>query len=271
MVPDWLKAEIVPLAWLWRVARRDGVVLGFTSHDRDMVRDGLIYKTSPGMVPSAISLTGSLDADTMDVAGALTSDAITEGDLLSGRWDGAAVTLHAVNWEDQAEPLILVAEGALGTVEMKRGQFSAELKTAAHLLDAPVAPYTSPECRAELGDKACRVNLAPLTQRVRLAGGEGRAVAVGTVIAAGAYQFGWLRVSEGPHCGLRFLIRRQAGQMLTLARDLPDVLEAGTRAELIQGCDKRVATCGARFSNAVNFQGEPYLPGMDYVTRYPGS
>jgi len=29
-------------------------------------------------------------------------------------------------------------------------------------------------------------------------------------------------------------------------------------------------TCSARFGNAVNFRGEPYLPGNDLLTRYPG-
>ena len=43
---------------------------------------------------------------------------------------------------------------------------------------------------------------------------------------------------------------------------------AGSRVEITQGCDKRFATCVARFSNAVNFRGEPHLPGNDLLTRY---
>jgi hypothetical protein len=31
-----------------------------------------------------------------------------------------------------------------------------------------------------------------------------------------------------------------------------------------------LATCGGRFGNALNFRGEPYLPGIDLLTRYPG-
>jgi uncharacterized phage protein (TIGR02218 family) len=42
----------------------------------------------------------------------------------------------------------------------------------------------------------------------------------------------------------------------------------GDRAEVIEGCDKTIATCAARFANAVNFRGEPYLPGIDLLTRY---
>ena len=40
---------------------------------------------------------------------------------------------------------------------------------------------------------------------------------------------------------------------------------------LTQGCNKNFATCRDRFANAVNFRGEPYLPGNDLLTRYPGA
>jgi uncharacterized phage protein (TIGR02218 family) len=55
-------------------------------------------------------------------------------------------------------------------------------------------------------------------------------------------------------------------------RDLPrGAVEAGCRVELRDGCDKRFETCVTRFGNAVNFRGEPHLPGNDLLTRYPGA
>ena len=44
---------------------------------------------------------------------------------------------------------------------------------------------------------------------------------------------------------------------------------AGTRGQLREGCDRTMATCATRFDNAVNFRGEPFLPGNDLVARYP--
>lgn len=36
------------------------------------------------------------------------------------------------------------------------------------------------------------------------------------------------------------------------------------------GCDKRYqATCIAKFNNRLNFRGEPFLPGQDFLTQYP--
>ena len=33
------------------------------------------------------------------------------------------------------------------------------------------------------------------------------------------------------------------------------------------GCDKTVATCSAKFSNAINFRGFPHMPGNDFLTK----
>src|SRR3546814_5511472 len=89
-----LERELVGLAFCWRLDRRDGVSMGLTSHDRDLMVDGLIYRASPGMLPSAVSVGAGLDVDSMDVKGALTSDALSEADLKAGRWVGAALVLY---------------------------------------------------------------------------------------------------------------------------------------------------------------------------------
>ncbi|HEX8555972.1 MAG TPA: DUF2163 domain-containing protein, partial [Sphingomonas sp.] len=85
----WLSGAVTTIAWCWRVERRDGVAIGLTAHDRDLVMDGLVHRVTPGMLPSAIRRGTALDADTMEVTGALASAAVTESDLLAGRWDGA--------------------------------------------------------------------------------------------------------------------------------------------------------------------------------------
>lgn len=36
------------------------------------------------------------------------------------------------------------------------------------------------------------------------------------------------------------------------------------------GCDKRFATCQARFSNTLNSRGFPAIPGDDFLTAWPG-
>jgi uncharacterized phage protein (TIGR02218 family) len=48
-----------------------------------------------------------------------------------------------------------------------------------------------------------------------------------------------------------------------------DLRELDERPFLIRaGCDKRIATCRAKFGNVVNFRGFPHMPGQDAVLRY---
>jgi hypothetical protein len=63
-----LDPELATLAFCWRIERRDGVCLGFTTHDRDLVIDALRYRAAPGMLPSAISRTDGFDAGSLEVS-----------------------------------------------------------------------------------------------------------------------------------------------------------------------------------------------------------
>jgi len=45
-------------------------------------------------------------------------------------------------------------------------------------------------------------------------------------------------------------------------------LVAGQTFVVTAGCDKRLATCKAKFANAVNFRGFPHMPGNDFVTSF---
>ena len=272
MSAGFFARDLTTIAFCWRVARRDGVVIGLTSHDRDLVIDGLVYRAAPGMLPSAIEASDGLDAEAMDVAGALTSDAITETDLVAGRWDGAQVRVFAVDWEDPGEQ-VLLARGELGAVEVEKGSFSAELRGPAAALEAPVVEETSPECRAELGDWRCRVDMAGRSRIARVVSADGEMMLTldAAEPSAGGWAWGTLRWLDGANSGLTSAVLASAGPSVTL-RDPPFFApEPGVRVRLTEGCDKSLATCAGRFANAANFRGEPHLPGNDLLTRYPGS
>lgn len=266
---SWLAGELTTIALCWRIERRDGVTIGLTAHDRDLEIGGLVYRAAPGMTPSAITRSAQLDADSMDVTGALTGEAISEADLMAGRWDGARVALFATDWTVPGEQVAL-GEGVIGGVKTRGGLLTAELRGIAAALERPVVEETSPECRAELGDKRCRVAMAGRRRFSRVTGVADAVVMLDAVEpSANAYGGGRLRWIGGANSGLEDAVARSDGRTVTLQRP-PRFDGVGALAELIQGCDKRIATCSARFGNAANFRGEPYLPGIDLLTRYPG-
>lgn len=276
---DMLTSELTTLAWCWRIERRDGVAIGLTSHDRDLMVDGFAYRAAPGMTPSAIRREGGLEPDTMTVEGALSASAITATDLLAGRWDGARVALFACDWtaapstgSGQAGATVALGEGRLGAVSLRDGGFSAELRGPGAALARAVSEDCSPECRATLGDRRCRVPMAGRRRMMRVvAAEEGEMVTLDTAEPSpDAYGGGRLRWLGGANAGLDSAVAISAGPSVTLRAAPPFAIAPGVLVELEEGCDKRLATCAERFGNAVNFRGEPYLPGTDLLTRYPG-
>lgn len=266
----WLDSEVVTLALCWRLERRDGIAIGLTSHDADLTVGGFTYAAAPGMTPSAVSRAAGLDADTMTAAGPLTADALSEADLLAGRWDGARVVLLAADWTGEGAPVPL-GSGTIGAVTLNAGGFSAELQGVAAALAAPIAEETSAECRAELGDARCRVAMAGRRRFARVVSAGGAALVVDTPEPTpNAYGAGRLRWFGGANSGLTGAVAASDGAGVTLRAAPAFAPEPGALVELIEGCDHLFATCCARFGNAANFRGEPFLPGTDLLTRYPG-
>lgn len=265
----WFSEPLETVAIWWRLERCDGVTLGFTSHDRDLTFDGLVHRTAPGMVPSAIRRTADFDADSAEVAGALSHDSIRETDLAAGRFDGGSIAMGLVDWETLERMTLYV--GTIGSVGHEGAGFSAELQSIKDRLARQIVPRTAPTCRAEFCAEGCTLPAIAFTHQAGLAeiSADGAAVRVTDGPAASLLAFGTLRWVDGPEAGLVRRIEAVDGSWLMLDRNLAAGITLGTRIELREGCDHTLETCASRFGNAANFQGEPFLPGNDLLTRYP--
>lgn len=268
----WLEGPVTSVAYGWRLERSDGVTIGFTSHDRDIVHDGLLLRASPGMEPTTIVSSIGLEDDGLDVRGALTADAIRGDDLATGRWDAAYLEIFLFDWADPDAGRRLLANGELGAVSFSGDVFQVEFLGLKRLFDRPVVPQTSPSCRTSFCDAACGLNRRRFRHLATVQGADGNRLLLdmpGSMISNG-FAYGSIRWLDGLNCGLVSDVWASdaAGIMLPFQAD--GMAPAGAQVELIEGCDKQMATCASRFANAINFRGEPYLPGNDLLTRYPG-
>ncbi|MDJ0979504.1 MAG: DUF2163 domain-containing protein [Erythrobacter sp.] len=259
--------ELDTVATFWRVYRRDGVALGFTSHDRDLVFSGIRHRAAPGMVPAAIRLSSAIKDDSSEVEGALSHDSIREADLSGGLFDQSGIIIGAVNWETLENEIFY--SGRIGAIDDDRHGFSAQLRSAKHILDHDLVPRTSPTCRANFCGPGCGLSAPRFTTRRALATVdlEGNRIGVDQP-ASTEFIDGQVRFLAGPQTGLVFGIIDADGTWLTLDRPLLRSPDIGTPVELREGCDHTLATCASRFDNARNFRGEPFLPGNDLLSRY---
>lgn len=261
------KQELEGVASYWRIHRKDGFALGFSSHDRPLYFGGIDHRAAPGMLPSAIRRTGDLASESAEVDGALSDDAIAEGDLAAGLFDGARVEMGIVDWES-LEHAALYA-GTLGQISEGQSGFTAELQSYKVMLERDLVPRTSPTCRAEFCGPGCNLSAVPYTHRVVVDAIDLDRNAV-TVPGFTSDNFldGRLRFLEGPQTGFEFGIIEVSDGKLSLDRPLDPSIAEGLKAVLREGCDHTLSTCHARFSNAINFRGEPFLPGNDLLARY---
>ncbi len=259
--------ELDTVATYWRVFRRDGVTLGFTSHDRDLYLEGICHKSAPGMVPAAIRRTTELNNDSAEVEGALSHDSITAEDLAAGLFDAAAIEIGVIDWESLEHSTLY--SGRLGRIDDNQREFVAELRSAKTSLQEDLVPRTSPTCRAEFCGPGCTLSAFGLTSVhiVTQIDFDANRVSFDDV-SYDLYIDGKLRFLAGPQTGLTFGIVSADPQGLVLDRALSESTELGTRTELLEGCDHTLATCTDRFNNAANFRGEPFLPGNDLLSRY---
>lgn len=265
----WFSQELETVANWWRIFRTDGVAVGFTSHDRDLRFDDILHRAAPGMVPSAIRLDGGFDEDSAEVEGALDHDAIGAADLIAGRFDDARVEIGLVDWET-LETFTIYA-GDLGQVGQDGTQFTAQLRSAKERLSRDTLARTSPTCRAIFCGPECSLSSAKFTEEcfVQSVDVDGNAISLSSARPANDFLDGSVRFIDGFGTGLILAVAAVDGDMLILDRYLPDDIQAGTRVLVRQGCDHRWQSCHERFGNAVNFRGEPFLPGNDLLTRYP--
>lgn len=264
----WFTQPLETAASFWRVSRRDGVTLGFTSHDRDLWFDGVLHRAAPGMAPSAIRRTAGLDEDSADVAGALSHDSVTAADLAAGRYDGARVRIGLVDWESLARETVWI--GSIGAITEQETGFAAELASRkVELLQTPV-PRTSPACRAAFCGPGCNLNPGFYTHDALVTAVDVEAGTATIVCDAATAQLlgGTLRWLGGAQAGSLAHIHEGLGGALLLEPPPPNDA-VGQRVIVREGCDHRLQTCAERFDNAVNFRGEPFLPGNDLLIRYP--
>ncbi len=274
-----LAGECTTLCLCIRLVRADGQVLGFTDHDHDIAFDGTIFRAASALDASDTERKLGLAAADMELAGAISSDAITEADIAAGKYDGAKIEVWLVNWADAANPdaRVMLRAGELGRVRRGQTHFEAELRTLASRLQQVRGRLFAHGCDAELGDARCGIDLTDpawhATGTVAAINGAELRITGASAFAAGFFTHGACEITSGAASGFRAAITAHrldgADAVITLATEPPAGLAIGDAARLVAGCDKSFATCRDRFANVVNFRGFPHMPGNDFVISYP--
>ena len=276
---EHLSSGTTTLCWCWKLTRNDGTVQGFTDHDGDVAFDGVNYGAATGFTASEVQSSLGFSVDNLEVSGALSSSDLNEDELAAGLYDGAAIEIWRVNWAS-VDQRVLMRKGTLGEVKRGKTAFSVEVRGLMQQLNQPVGRAYCYACDADVGDARCTIDLTnPAyngTGSVASVTDNRRFAASG--LGAFADQFfsgGKLTWTSGANSGGAIEIKRHALTAGTVSLELwqamSETIAVGDTFHVTVGCDKQFTTCQAKFANAANFRGFPYMPGNDALTGYANS
>lgn len=272
-----LKSGATSLCNCWLVTLRNEQQLGFTDHDQKVSFDGHTFEPKAGFQPSAMTAKRNEAIDTAEVLGFVDDERITSAALRAGLFANAEVAWWWVNWREPSQRH-LMRRNYIGEIKQIDVRFEAELRSHHAKLNQTRGRLFQRHCDAQFGDARCGIDAtAPDFSssitiiethgdgQIEVSGLEARPAqwaAHGTVV--------W---QSGAHKNDKSVIyghTRTAGvDVLTLGARANAALKVGDQGRAIIGCDKQFSTCRNKFSNGMNFQGFPHIPGDDFVLRYP--
>lgn len=273
-IPDAFAARLAAggtqFAHAWVLKRTDGVTMGFTDHDQDILVEDIKCIAATGLDAKDFTTEIGLAPGGGEVMGALQAASLSEVDIVGGAYDGAEVRLYLCDCETPYDA-VLLDTFTIGEIKRDEMSFVAELRGIAHKLSEELGRSYQQRCDADFGDARCGIDL----KRTDLTGtgqidamivpGRFRVSGLAS-FQNGAFNNGTVIFKKWP--ARRFGVKLHAitGQTITLDLWLaPDELAIGDSFSITMGCDKSFEMCSQRFSNALNYRGFPHMPGNQIV------
>lgn len=154
-----LAGEGASLCRVFILTRADGVRLGFTDHDRDLVVDGVTCRAASGWSAGAHETAAGVSPGLSAALGVLDDDGIAAGDLEAGLYDGARVACLALDWTAPSRRVALW-NARIARIRREGLAFTAELEGPLADLERVAGRAFGRLCDATFGDARCGLDRA---------------------------------------------------------------------------------------------------------------
>lgn len=276
---EHIRGEVTTLCRCWIIETVDDRKLGFTDHDEDLELLGVVCERNAGLEASGAEEQLGLNVNTTDVEGALQSERIEAADIELGLYDNARITSYFVNWSEPSQ-FFIERVSLVGEITQEDGLFRMEMRGLTSVLDQTKGRHFVNRCQADLGDNRCRANLESSDHSSEAT--VAKAVSQDLIEVDGLQDFvtswfttGSLTWLDGANVGRTVAISSHSlsGNTTTILlwQAMPFAIEANDRFAISAGCDKSFETCKAKFSNSLNFQGFPHVPGNKFALAFSGN
>jgi hypothetical protein len=244
-----------------------------------------------------IQSSSTADVGNQEVTVGLDAIDMTANQIRAGRFRGTRYTIFLTDWQQPTNVAIVGQRGVVANISLVNELVAKfELRQMKQSLQQPIIPVVSRSCRVDLGsqprfagDAFCGVNLAAYRVEGMVDTVEDRRIftifglfQTGTAsdfgsnptLHSGAFDSNATGKPDGYYIGglLTWVIGLNAGYQAEVRADFRDSngvitiqlfdvapfdIQPFDTFTLVPGCDKARETCRDKFSNIVNFQGEP--------------
>lgn len=276
---DNLGRSVQTVARCVRIATRGGLVMGFTTLDRDIVYDHgdefgeVTYSASQGVDVSTMA--ADVEYSVANAEGRILVSTTLQGLTLemvrTGALDDAEWVCFLVDYTDPSPASgAIISAGDCGEVRIEDGLvIIPEMLSYSMRLHQAIGHVWQRKCRAIFGSPAgtmtgCGVNAAALwvAGEVQSVGAEADRTLTGDV--AGSFP-GRLEFTSGPNAGRLYAIESANGNTVTLTEPTPYPIEVGHEYRIRPDCTKLPdGPLGCKhYGNYINFKGEDTTPVGD--------
>jgi uncharacterized phage protein (TIGR02218 family) len=261
-----ISSEVSTLCYCWSLKLRAGKKFNFTECDCDLVIENEKFIANSGFNPTAVSSSSNLSVDNLEISGVLDHESISESALLSGEFDFAEIEIFIVNYNDIEAGKISVRKGWFGEVNFTNQRFTSEVRGLVQAFSKNIGDLYSPLCRASFCDNKCKLKKSDFSSKgiVTKIINNSSFVTDGIEGNRGNYTYGLVVFANGQKAEVKHYSRN----VLELSLPIYKEIKVGDEFEIITGCDKSFSTCSAKYRNAINFRGEPHIPGMSEMFRF---
>lgn len=275
---------------LWRITRKDNLILRFTDHNVEVVYEDETYTPAGGFNASAVEHGNELRSTNKEFRGVVLEDeAITFEDLQAGRYSGATVRETLLDWsQDRGLPAIGEYEFILDNVRWTGERFDADALDIKARLRQRIGRAYSKSCDVErLGDSRCKVNVGAMRltgrsvtfvvqDRFQMHTDISTALDVdGTTKALVDAEFanGEVEWKSGDNVGLFSPVASSyvSDGRIVFQTPTPFPIEVGDEFDITPGCYRSVEHCQDKFNNIKNHRGFPFMPGTDASMSAPNA
>lgn len=265
-----ISQDVTTLTACLKITIKDGFVLGFTSLDRELVFESTTYKPDCGLDIGLLKSNVEVESGKASAGLMIDNENIKESDILKGKFDDADMELFLLNYKDLSAGKVSLFNGFISKITLSNGKADVEVKGLLDKLDKQVCQQYSPCCRAKFCDTKCGLNKADFTfvGQVDSIDSNGRIHCDSLSTKENNYfNYGVLTFTSGVNKDLSIEVKSfYGGDIVPMIKPvyIPSVGDAFT---IVTGCDKKFSTCINKFNNAINFRGEPHIPGNDYIMQ----